>query len=66
MFIGAAHYEEDQAYEEATFLRTNRFMAAYVIDEENRMSYVHDVLNEGFQQVRYRSLNLFDRCGLLR
>ena len=48
---GAAHHEKDQAYEEAAFLQTNRFVAAYVVDEHSRMSYVNDILNEGFQQV---------------
>lgn len=42
----------DEAYEEAAFLKTNRFLAAYVVDEQNRASYVNDHLNESFVHVR--------------
>lgn len=42
---------KDEAYEEAAYLRTNRFVAAYVVDEENRASYINDLLNEGFHKV---------------
>lgn len=48
---GAAQHREDEAYEEAAYLKTNRFLAAYVVDESNRASYVNDHLNESFKQV---------------
>ena len=49
---GTAQHEQDEAYEEAAYLKTNRFLAAYVVDEQSRASYVNDLLNEGFQHVR--------------
>lgn len=51
-FTGSASHEQDEAYEEAAYLKTNRFLAAYVVDEQSRASYVNDLLNEGFQHVR--------------
>eukprot|EP00903_Cladosiphon_okamuranus_P009653 g9186.t1 len=52
---GTAKHEQDEAYEEAAYLKTNRFLAAYVVDEQSRASYVNDLLNEGFQQVGDRA-----------
>ena len=43
---GTALHAEDEAYEEAAYLKTNRFVAAYVVDEQSRASYVNDLLNE--------------------
>lgn len=51
---GTAKLEQDEAYEEAAYLKTNRFLAAYVVDEQSRASYVNDLLNEGFDHVRVR------------
>lgn len=48
---GVANHVVDEAYEEAAFLTTNRFLAAYVVDEQNRASYINDHLNESFQHV---------------
>ena len=49
---GTAQHAEDEAYEEAAYLKTNRFVAAYVADEQSRASYVNDLLNERFDHVR--------------
>lgn len=51
---GAASHCVDEAYEEAAFLKTNRFLAAYVVDEQNRASYINDHLNESFLHVRFQ------------
>lgn len=51
---GTAKYAQDEAYEEAAYLMTNRFLAAYVVDEQSRASYVNDLLNEGFHHVRVK------------
>lgn len=51
---GTSKHEQDEAYEEAAYLKTNRFLAAYVVDEQSRASYVNDLLNEGFEHVRSR------------
>ncbi|CAM9437677.1 unnamed protein product, partial [Discosporangium mesarthrocarpum] len=45
---GRAKYKVDEAYDEAAHLRTNRFLAAYVVDEEHRAAYLNDQLNEKF------------------
>lgn len=50
---GTAQHAEDEAYEEAAYLKTNRFVAAYVVDEQSRASYVNDLLNERFHYVRF-------------
>ena len=52
---GTSKHEQDEAYEEAAYLKTNRFLAAYVVDEQSRASYVNDLLNEAFQHVRVKS-----------
>ncbi|CAB1103423.1 unnamed protein product [Ectocarpus sp. CCAP 1310/34] len=48
---GAAQHAKDEAYEEATYLKTNRFLAAYVVNEQSRASYINDLLNDGFHHV---------------
>lgn len=57
IYTGAAQHHVDEAYEEAAYLKTNRFLAAYVVDEANRASYINDLLNEGFHQVRCSDFN---------
>ncbi|CAM9881904.1 unnamed protein product, partial [Hapterophycus canaliculatus] len=52
---GTAQHTKDEAYEEAAYLKTNRFLAAYVVDEQSRASYVNDLLNEGFDHMGDRA-----------
>ncbi|CAM9405498.1 unnamed protein product [Ectocarpus sp. 12 AP-2014] len=52
---GAAQHAKDEAYEEATFLKTNRFLAAYVVNAQSRASYINDLLNDGFHHVGDRA-----------
>lgn len=61
---GTAKHAQDEAYEEAAYLKTNRFLAAYVVDEQSRASYVNDLLNEGFHHVRVQvAVNSSQRCS---
>lgn len=60
---GTAKHEQDEAYEEAAYLKTNRFLAAYVVDEQSRASYVNDLLNEGFQHVRAEVVDTLSSTG---
>ncbi|CAN0056925.1 unnamed protein product [Scytosiphon promiscuus] len=52
---GTAQHAQDEAYEEAAYLKTNRFLAAYVVDEQSRASYANDLLNEGFDHMGDRA-----------